>query len=275
MSSLKPIIRVEGLRFDYGVGNVTPEPSLLNNLSFEVVPGEILGIIGPNGCGKSTLINLLSKVLTPHAGRIFVHDQPLEDMQQQDVARAIAVLPQNISVSFHYSVEEMVLMGRAPYRNGLGWETSVDYKIVEEVLDLTCTREFAGRWFLELSGGEKCRVLLARALAQRPDVLLLDEPTANLDLQYQTRMLDMLAGFARQHGSAVSIVTHDLNLVGEYCDRVVVLKDGRVYREGRPVEVIQDQTIAEVYDAKVHIGINPHSGAPHVFLKTKNGVSHG
>ncbi len=275
MSSLKPIIRVEGLRFDYGVGNVTPEPSLLNNLSFEVVPGEILGIIGPNGCGKSTLINLLSKVLTPHAGRIFVHDQPLEDMQQQDVARAIAVLPQNISVSFHYSVEEMVLMGRAPYRNGLGWETSVDYKIVEEVLDLTCTREFAGRWFLELSGGEKCRVLLARALAQRPDVLLLDEPTANLDLQYQTRMLDMLAGFARQHGSAVSIVTHDLNLVGEYCDRVVVLKDGRVYREGRPVEVIQDQTIAEVYDAKVHIGINPHSGAPHVFLKTKKGVSHG
>lgn len=190
-------------------------------------------------------------------------------MKQQDVARAMAVLPQDISVSFHYSVEEMVLMGRAPYRNGLGWETSVDYEIAEEVLDLTCTREFAGRWFLELSGGEKCRVLLARALAQQPDMLLLDEPTANLDLQYQTRMLDMLAGFARQHGTTVCIVTHDLNLVGEYCDRVVVLKDGRVHREGSPVEVIQAETIAEVYGAQVHIGTNPHSGAPHVFLKAE------
>ncbi len=266
---MKPILRVENLRFDYGPRTVTSEPLLLDNLSFHVLPGEILGIIGPNGCGKSTLNNLLSKVLVPHEGQMFVHDKPLKDMKQQDVARAMAVLPQDISVSFHYSVEEMVLMGRAPYRNGLGWETSVDYEIAEEVLDLTCTREFAGRWFLELSGGEKCRVLLARALAQQPDMLLLDEPTANLDLQYQTRMLDMLAGFARQHGTTVCIVTHDLNLVGEYCDRVVVLKDGRVHREGSPVEVIQAETIAEVYGAQVHIGTNPHSGAPHVFLKAE------
>ena len=267
---MKPIIRVESIDFDYVGRSVASESLLLDDLSFQVLPAEILGIIGPNGCGKSTLINLLSKVLRPHAGEIFVHDQPLDKMKQQDVARAMAVLPQDISVSFHYSVEEMVLMGRAPYRNGLGWETSADYEITEDVLDLTCTREFAGRWFLELSGGEKCRVLLARALAQRPDILLLDEPTANLDLQYQTRMLDMLSGFARRHGSTMCIVTHDLNLVGEYCDRVVVLKDGRVYREGSPAEVIQTETIAEVYDAEVHIGTNPHSGAPHVFLKTNN-----
>ncbi len=274
MSLLKPIIRVDSVGFNYGPRSVSSESLLLDDLTFQVFPGEILGIIGPNGCGKSTLINLLSKVLTPHAGGIFVHDQPLAAMKQQDVARAMAVLPQDIAVSFHYSVEEMVLMGRAPYRNGLGWETSVDYEIAEEVLDLTCTSHFAGRWFLELSGGEKCRVLLARALAQRPDILLLDEPTANLDLQYQTRMLDMLAGFARKQGSTVCIVTHDLNLVGEYCDRVVVLKDGRVYQEGSPAEVIQAETISEVYDAEVHIGTNPHSGAPHVFLKTNNRSSH-
>ncbi len=189
-------------------------------------------------------------------------------MKQQDVARAIAVLPQDISVSFHYSVEEMVLMGRAPYRNSLGWETSTDYEIAEEVLDLTCMRDFAERRFLELSGGEKCRVLLARALAQRPEVLLLDEPTANLDLQYQTQVLNMLSGFVRKHGITVCIVTHDLNLVGEYCDRVAVLKDSKVYQEGSPADVIQAETIAEVYNAQVYIGTNPHSGAPHVFLKT-------
>ncbi|MBQ26785.1 MAG: hypothetical protein CMH81_01380 [Nitrospiraceae bacterium] len=265
---MKPIIRVERVGFNYGLRNVSSESCLLDNLTFQVLPGEILGIIGPNGCGKSTLINLLSKVLTPHAGEIFIHAQALAKMKQQDVARAIAVLPQDISVSFHYSVEEMVLMGRAPYRNRLGWETNADYEVAEEVLDLTCMRDFAERWFLELSGGERCRALLARALAQRPEILLLDEPTANLDLQYQTQILDMIAGFARKHGSTVCIVTHDLNLVGEYCDRVAVLKDGRVYREGSPAEIIQAKTIADVYNTQVHVGTNPHSGAPHVFLKS-------
>ena len=240
---------------------------LLDGLTLDIYPGEVLGIIGPNGCGKSTLINLLSKVLMPHAGEIFIHAQALATMKQRDVAQTIAVLPQDISVSFHYSVEEMVLMGRAPYRRGLGWETNEDHNIVEEVLDLTSTRELAKRWFMELSGGERCRVLLARALAQRPDIFLLDEPTANLDLQYQTQLLDMLWTFARHHGNTVCIVTHDLNLVGEYCDRVIALKHGRVHREGNPVAVIQANTIAEVYDAEVHIGTNPHSNAPHIFLK--------
>ncbi len=269
MCRLKPIIRVEDVTFDHLRHRASGDTSLLDGLTFDVFRGEILGIIGPNGCGKSTLINLLSKVLTPDSGEIRVDAQPLATMKQNDVAQTIAVLPQEISISFHYSVEEMVLMGRAPYRNGLGWETSEDYDIAEEVLDLTCTTLFSGRQFLELSGGEKCRVLLARCMAQRPDVFLLDEPTANLDLQYQTRMLDMLVGFARKHQSAVCIVTHDLNLVGEYCDRVVALKDGNVFRAGSPAEVIREETIAEVYGAEVHIDTNPHSGAPHVFLKTK------
>ena len=268
--SLQPIIRVEEVRFHYARRRGSSDTVLLDRLTFHVRPGEILGIIGPNGCGKSTLINLLSKVLTPHVGRIVIRDQVLADMKQRDVARAVAVLPQDIAVSFHYSVEDMVLMGRAPYRRGLGWETSDDYAIVEEVLDLTCTSHVSGRWFLELSGGEQCRVLLARALAQRPDVFLLDEPTANLDLQYHTRMLDMLVEFARRYGNTVCIVTHDLNLVGEYCDRVIALKDGRVYREGRPSDVVQEDTIAEVYGADVRVGVNPHSGAPHVFLPTKH-----
>ena len=264
---MEPIIRVDKLHFDYGRRRARGESPLLDGLTFDVFPGEILGIVGPNGCGKSTLISLLSNVLKPCDGEVFLRGQSLARMPQRDVAQVVAVLPQAISISFHYSVEDMVLMGRAPYRSGLGWATREDYRIADEAMDLTCTREFAACEFLELSGGEQCRVLLARALTQRPDVLLLDEPTGNLDLRYQTRMLDMLAGYAREHRSTVCIVTHDLNLAGEYCHRILALSGGKVYCEGAPADVIRAETIAAVYGADVHIDVSPHSGAPHVFLK--------
>ncbi len=274
MSSIPPTIRVENLRFSYDDKTTTEGPWLLDNLTFNIRQGETLGIMGPNGCGKSTLINLLSKVYPPHDGQIFIGKQPLKHMKQIDVARMIAVLPQDIIMGFHYSVKEMVLMGRAPHQKDWAWETYEDYEIMEEALELTCTSQYANRWFLELSGGEKCRVLLARALAQRPKVFLLDEPTANLDLEHQTRMLDMLINFSHRHGSTVCIITHDLNLVGEYCDRGIILKNGKVYREGSPKEIIEEHTISDVYRATVHIGENPSSGAPHIFLKPQHALPH-
>ena len=263
-------IEVNAVSFHYDARGSTHSRALLDRVSFSILQGEVVGIIGPNGCGKSTLINLVSKVLIPQAGKISLLGKSLAEMKQAEVARLVAVLPQDISASFHYTVEEMVLMGRAPHRRGWGWETDEDYRFVEEALEHTETKIFSGRWFLELSGGEKCRVLLARALAQTPRIFLLDEPTASLDLQFQTRVLTMMVGLARGRGATLVMVTHDLNLVAEYCDRVLVLKDGRIYQEGSPKAVIQADTIYEAYGAEVHIGTNPHSGAPHVFLKTRS-----
>lgn len=263
------VIEVDNVSFAYDTRHSRQGRPLLDRLSFHIHQSEVVGIIGPNGCGKSTLINLVSKVLIPQSGKMSLMGRSLAEMKQAEIARLVAVLPQDISASFHYTVEEMVLMGRAPHRQGWGWETDDDYRLVEEALECTETKAFSGRWFLELSGGEKCRVLLARALAQTPRIFLLDEPTANLDLRFQTRVLTMMVTLARGRGATLVMVTHDLNLVAEYCDRVLVLKDGRIYREGSPKAVIQADTIHEVYGAEVHIGTNPHSGAPHVFLKTK------
>lgn len=264
---MEPILQIEDLSFAYRKNSHAIPETILNNISFRLKPKEILAIVGPNGAGKSTLIKIISRVLLPQTGRILLKGKDLRQINQKALARIVAVLPQETLSTFNYSVEEMVLMGRAPYKWGLGWETRRDYDILKKVQELAGIEKFSRRSFPELSSGEKKRVLIARALAQEADILLLDEPTANLDLKFQTTIFDLLTKLNREQGISIIVVSHDLNLTADYCQRLIMLKDGIIHKNGTPEEVITQETVANVFGANVTIGRNPATCAPHLYLQ--------
>ena len=221
-----PMLQVEFLSVSYG------ERAVLHEVSFSVAPGEVLGLIGPNGAGKTTLIRALSGVLPARAGQVLVEGRSLRGMGASDLARHLAVVPQARSLPPAFTAWETVLLGRTPYLNWLGQVSPRDEEITREAMRRTDTLALAERRVGELSGGEQQRVLLARALAQSTPILLLDEPTSNLDLQYQLSLLEQVRRLAKQDELSVVMVLHDLNLVARYCDQVALLVDGRIVRHG-------------------------------------------
>ena len=241
----------------------------LKHINFEVRQGEILGIVGPNGSGKSTLLKLLSGVLKPVDGQILLFGRHLTKLKHKIIAQMVAVVPQNTVINFPFTTYEIVLMGRAPHLGLLQIERKNDFMIVERAMQYTNSIEFAQRRINELSGGERQRVIIARALAQEPQIILLDEPTAHLDLKYQVEIFDLIKRLNRENLMTVVVVSHDLNLAGEYCDRLILLKDGEVYKTGFPKQVITEADIQAVYDIEVLVSPNPMTGAPHITLVGK------
>ena len=262
---------VQSVRFRYRAVS-TDADWALNGVTFEVKQGEVLGIVGPNGSGKTSLLKLLARIITPTEGSAFLLGTPLSAMTQKDIARVVGVVPQDTQQLFPFMVAETVLMGRFPHRahdrwnSGFGWETQEDVAVAAEAMATMDITHLAGRSIMDLSGGERQRAVIARALAQAPKVLLLDEPTAFLDLQHQIEICSVLRRLKEERGLTIVLVSHDLNLVSQYCDRLMLLDHGRVFRVGRPEEVIQSEVLEKVYQCHVLVDRHPLSGLPRVTL---------
>ena len=239
---------------------------VLHDVSLRINPGEFLGIIGPNGSGKSTLIKLLHGAVTPLKGNISLNGLELGSFKRKEIARKIAVVSPGLSADFSFNVRQLVLMGRYPYLSGLRFESKQDYRIAEEAMALTDISSLADRGFHELSGGERQRVLMARALAQEPKLLLLDEPTVYLDINHSIDFFDLIKKMNRERGLTVVAVSHDINLAADYADRIVLLSRGRIFRRGVPGEVLTAENIEAVYGRKVLVDENPVTFRPRITL---------
>jgi iron complex transport system ATP-binding protein len=242
-----PALEARSVRFGYSARR-----PVLSDLSLTVEEGDFVGIIGPNGAGKSTLLKILAGVRKPSSGAAFLFGQDIASLSPREIARTLALVPQSTESMFPFSVAEVVLMGRHPYGSLLAFEGEEDRRIAEDAMERTDVAAFADRAFNELSGGERQLVVLARALAQRPRVLLLDEPTSALDLKHQAQIYGILALLVRD-GLTVVVVTHDLNLASRYCRRLDALSLGRIAASGTPSELLRETLVRELYGAEADI----------------------
>ena len=264
--------RAHSLRFRYQSNDSTNTKWALDGLSFQVAEGEVLGIVGPNGSGKTSLLKMLARLTSPQQGGIDLFERDLAGMAQEEIARVVGLVQQDTQQLFPFRVAETVLMGRFPHRprsrwgSGFGWERAEDLAIAEEAMRTMDVVHLAHRAVTDLSGGERQRTMIARALAQMPKVLLLDEPTAFLDLQHQVEIGSVLRRLNDRHGLTVILVSHDLNLVSQYCDRIVLLAEGQVVRLGSPEEVIEPVVLEQIYRCRVLVDQHPVSGVPRVTL---------
>jgi iron complex transport system ATP-binding protein len=237
--------------------------AVVHGVSFAVGRGEFVGIIGPNGSGKSTLLRLMSGYLRPWRGQVLIAGRPVERYGRRELGRLIGAVPQETALTFPFSVTEMVLFGRTPHAGGFGFERDSDLAAAQRAMERTDTASLARRPVTELSGGERQRVILARALAQEPAMLLLDEPAAFLDIRHEVEMYDLLRDLQRAGMTVVSVL-HDLNIAALYCERLLLLREGRVARAGTPAEVITYATLTEVYGTEVYVALNDITGCLNV-----------
>lgn len=271
--SISPIAYdIESVRFQYAQQTSSEADWILNDIGFQVSSGEILGIVGPNGSGKTSLLKVLAKILLPQHGSLRLFGNELSAMHQQNVARQVAYVPQETPQLFPFTVAETVVMGRYAQRvptlwsGGFGWEDETDVAVAVHAMSTVDIAHLARRRVTDLSGGERQRTFIARALAQTPQVLLLDEPTAFLDLQHQLEICQVLRRLQMKQRLTIVLVSHDLNLVSQYCDRIVLLDRGRVVRHGHPNDVIEAETLETVYRCRVLVDRHPQSGLPRVTL---------
>lgn len=256
------MLEIKGVSFSHDA-----QP-LLENISFNVKPGQILGVIGPNGVGKSTLIRVISGTIHLDSGKVLVNDLDISQMSQNQRARNIAVVSQNMTLPAAFTSWEIVLLGRTPYLGFLGNVSKSDEQIAEDAMQLTHTWHLRDRYVNHLSGGEKQLIMLARALAQSAPVLLLDEPTAHLDLKYQVEMLNHVKELTINKQLSVVIVMHDLNLVARYSDQIALISRDNRFWIGSHSEILQEELLSSVYqlDLKVHGG--EHGKLPLIIPET-------
>jgi iron complex transport system ATP-binding protein len=240
----------------------------LQRVALDVDAGEVVGIVGPNGSGKSTLLRLMGGLLKPHGGQVTLAGASIQSFARRSLARRLAFLPQDPETTFRFAVREVVAMGRYPYQRALGFLAAHDIEVVEQALAETDSAALGHRRFFTLSGGEKQRVLIAGVLAQEPSVMLLDEPTAALDIHHRSEILDLLWRLSRQD-IAVVVVTHDLNAASQFCDRLVVLSQGEVARSGSPGRVMDEELLSAVYKADVRVVPNPVTATPMAIVPGK------
>jgi iron complex transport system ATP-binding protein len=257
------MIEVNSVSFRYH------EDWVLQDISFRVEKGEFVGVIGPNGSGKTTLLKILYRLLSPQKGEILFELMPMKKMDRTDLAKRIAVVAQETHLLFPFSVLETVLMGRSPHLGHLMFESEKDVGITKKAMEWTKMLPFSERSMDELSGGERKRVFIARALAQEPEVILLDEPTANLDIHHQMDFLDLILNLNRERGLTIVMASHDMNIASEFCDRLILLQGGGIYKIGTPDEVITQENIEKVYGCEVWVDQNPFSGMPRISLLKK------
>ena len=256
------IISAENINFSYAVKPV------MERVSFAIDEAQIVAIIGPNGSGKTTLLKIINGTLFPDAGQMLIDGKETSRWSRKDIAQKVAIVPQETTVVFPFYAEEIVLMGRFPHLSNYRFEDKKDYRIVHEAMEKTDTLAFATRRYDELSAGERQRVLIARAQAQEPKVLLLDESTVFLDLKHQAQFLALLRQLNKAQQLTVIFVTHDINLAAQHADRIILLYTGKIYAIGKPAEVITAANIKEVYDVDSLIDQNPQNGLPRMTLLT-------
>lgn len=238
---------VKNLTFKYG------QRIVLDKISFNIEKGDMVTVIGPNGSGKSTLLKILASILTCKRGELFLENKELQDYSVKELARKISIVPQTINIEYAFTVYEIVLMGRNPYIRRFGRETAKDISLVEEAMKKTNVWHLRDRNVQELSGGEGQRVVIARALAQEPEILLLDEPTSTLDIDHQIEILDLLRGLNKEKAITIVMALHDINLAIRYSDEIILLNKGTKLAMGRPEEIITEGNLQDIYRTNIVI----------------------
>jgi iron complex transport system ATP-binding protein len=254
----RPVLETRDLSFAYGRG--ASARRVLSGISLEIDRGAVVGLLGPNGSGKTTLLRLMSGILEPTTGAVFVDGESISAVARRDLARRIAVVPQETRATFDFTALEMVLMGRYPHLGPFELEGPADVEIARAAMRATGTDTLEDRLFATLSGGEKQRVVIAAALAQSSDMLLLDEPTTALDLRYQFEVLAVLKQLNQARGATLVVSTHDLNLAASICQRVVLLKDGRVLASGPTGETLNADNIRALYEVDADVQFHARAG---------------
>ena len=244
---------------------------ILRDVSFQVLPGEMVGLIGPNGSGKSTIIRALTRLISPYEGRILLDGEDIVNIPRHELARLLGVVPQMPLLPSAFTAFEVVLMGRNPHLGLFQYESQIEMAIAWRAMERTMTRHLATRRVGELSGGEIQCLLIARVLTQETRAILLDEPTANLDIGRQIEILNLIKNLSLENKLAVLAALHDLNLAAQYCDRLVLINNGRVHDQGTPSEVITPRNIKEVYGAEGCVYTHPLNGLPAVLINPGNG----
>ena len=251
-------ITARNLNFSYG------NSSILKNISFSIWEGEFFIIIGPNGSGKTTLLRALSGVANPQMGEIKILRKPLSSYSRRSLARIVAFVPQMAPVDFPFTVGEVVIMGRSPHMGLFGLEREKDTGLAEQAMAFTGIEHLAGRKLHQLSGGERQRVFIARAICQEPKIMLLDEPTASLDIAHQIRVMDLMEKLRDEKGITLVMVSHDINLAAIYADRLMLLKEGQIVSLGQPKDVLVFKTLEETYDCFLLVDESPLGKFPYV-----------
>lgn len=251
------MIKLKQINFSYD------DAPVMRGLSLDIPAGSWLGLIGPNGIGKTTLLKLISGSLEANSGEIKIDGKDVISYSRREMARLLAVVPQAAGFAFSFSAIEVVLMGRSPYLKQFGFETAKDIEIAKDAMEKTDTWQFRDRPIDELSSGERQRVLIARALAEEPKILLLDEPTTFLDIKHQMDIMEIIAGLNRERGMTIVSAIHDINLAISYCSKIALLYDGSIYKLGTPEDVVTYANLKETFGAEVYVGINEITGRPY------------
>ncbi len=254
------ILEIEGVSFKYDA------EWILRDINLKIRKGELWGILGPNGSGKTTLMNLIDGIISPQQGAIKIGGIAIGGIKRKELAKLIAVVPQETAWVFPLTVEEVVLMGRTPHLGKCEFESKEDLKAARLAMEATDVLAFSSRLIQSLSGGERQRVLIARALAQQPKMLLLDEPTSSLDIAHQISVFDLLRSLSEESGLTVLAATHDMNLASIYCDRIALLHNGNFYSQGTPEEALTEKSIREVYGVNIVVDCHPLTGLPRISL---------
>jgi iron complex transport system ATP-binding protein len=252
-------IEIRDLSFAY------QERTVLCGVQLSLPHGEMLGILGPNGSGKTTLMKILSGVLKGK-GEVELDGERIETYRRRELSKLVAVVPQESRITFPYTVAEIIMMGRASYHSPFALEGEKDLEVARLSMELTDCLELSNRYLHELSGGEKQRVMIARALAQEPKILLLDEPSAFLDLKHQLQVFELLRRLNRERGLTIVAALHDVNLAALFFPRLAMLRDGIIYCDGSPREVLTERTIKEVYGIRVRVELEASGERPQVFI---------
>jgi len=242
---------------------------IIKNVSFSVAKGGFLGIIGPNGAGKTTLFRAVTRSLAIRKGSVLYNGVDISKISTTQLARNMAVIPQVILTPFSFTVEEFVFMARFAHIDRFSAPRGVDYDAVNKAMDLAGIAHLKNRNIRELSGGERQQAYLAQGFAQTPEILLLDEPTAHLDIRHQAAIMDVLKKLNKEQGLTVVVILHDLNLASGYCDDIILLNEGKIYKKGGRDEILNKETIEEVYKTQVIVEKNPITGKPCIFLVSK------
>jgi iron complex transport system ATP-binding protein len=254
----QPLLEAHAVTCGYG------QDPVLKDVSFQLAPGDFVGVIGPNGCGKSTLIRAVTGVLRLESGRVDLEGQDVLRMPRREVARRVAVIPQDAGYMFGFTVLEMVMMGRTPHLRRLQRAAERDIARTEEALRQTDLMPLKDRKVTELSGGERQRAVIARALAQEPRLLLLDEPDSHLDIGHQIEIFDLIEALNRERGLTLLCVSHNLNLASAYCRKLMLMQQGRLTSIGAPEEIVTPDRIREVYGIRAVVQSSPVNGAPQI-----------
>lgn len=259
-ASDSPMLRAAAVSYGYARGGALA--LAIDNVSLAIAHGSIVGLLGPNGSGKTTLLRLLAGMLTPARGSVLLYDETVGSRSRRALARQIAVVPQDTQATFDFTALDMVLMGRYPHLGPFALEGADDLRLAREAMAATGTADLAARAFSSLSGGERQRVVIASALAQASEALLLDEPTASLDLGYQLEIAQLLARINRERGTTIVVSTHDLNLAASICGEIVMLQRGRVVAQGSTADTLNAANLRALYG--VHADVRFHDGAGHL-----------